>query len=97
VKRAGGRVVGTVAFPFPDTTDFSSFLVQAQASRAKVIGLAAAGANMTNLIKQAAEFGPHRRGQRLVSLLLVITDVHALGLETAQGLVLSSPFYWDLE
>ena len=96
VKQAGGRVVGTVAFPFPDTTDFSSFLVQAQSSRAKVVGLAAAGANMTNLIKQAAEFGVARRGQRLVSLLLVITDVHALGLEAAQGLVLSSPFYWDL-
>ncbi len=95
VRAAGGRVVGSVRTPFPGTTDFSSFLLQAQASRAKVIGLANAGVDTINSIKQAAEFGITRRGIRIASLLLFITDVHALGLEVAQGLVCANTFYWD--
>ena len=95
VTAAGGRVIGSVRHPFPNT-DFSSFLLQAQASRAQVIGLANAGADTTNAIKQAAEFGITRRGQRIAGLLVFITDVDALGIETAQGLVLSETFYWDL-
>jgi branched-chain amino acid transport system substrate-binding protein len=96
VRSAGGRVLGQVRTPFPGTTDFSSFLVQAQASRAKVIGLANAGGDTINSIKQAAEFGITRRGVKLAGLLVFVTDVHALGLQTAQGLVLTETFYWDL-
>ena len=96
VRQAGGRVVGQVRTPFPGTTDFSSFLVQAQASRAQVIGLANAGGDTINSIKQAGEFGITRRGVRLAGLLVFVTDVHSLGLQTAQGLVLTETFYWDL-
>jgi branched-chain amino acid transport system substrate-binding protein len=96
VRAAGGRVLGSVRTPFPGTTDFSSFLLQAQSSRAKVIGLANAGVDTINSIKQAAEFGITRRGIKIASLLLFITDVHALGLEVAQGLVCANTFYWDL-
>jgi branched-chain amino acid transport system substrate-binding protein len=96
IRAAGGRVLGQVRTPFPGTTDFSSFLVQAQASRAKVIGLANAGGDTINTIKQAAEFGITRRGVKLAALLLFISDVHALGLQTAQGLVCTETFYWDL-
>ncbi|MFM7608307.1 MAG: ABC transporter substrate-binding protein, partial [Alphaproteobacteria bacterium] len=96
VRAAGGRVVGQVRTPFPGTTDFSSFLLQAQASRAKVIGLANAGTDTSNSIKQAAEFGITRRGIKLASMLMFITDVHALGLETAQGLVCTASYYWDM-
>ncbi|GIX09328.1 ABC transporter substrate-binding protein [Elioraea sp.] len=96
VRKAGGRVVGGVRTPFPGTTDFSSFLLQAQASGAQVIGLANAGGDTINSIKQAAEFGITRGGQRLAGLLVFLTDVHALGLQTAQGLVLTESFYWDL-
>jgi branched-chain amino acid transport system substrate-binding protein len=96
VRQAGGRVLGQVRTPFPGTTDFSSFLVQAQASRAKVIGLANAGSDTINCIKQAAEFGLNRRGVRLASLLMFLPDVHALGLQVAQGLVCTETFYWDL-
>jgi branched-chain amino acid transport system substrate-binding protein len=96
VRKAGGRVVGSVRTPFPGTTDFSSFLLQAQASGAQVIGLANAGGDTINCIKQAAEFGITRSGQRLAGLLVFLTDVHALGLQTAQGLVLTESFYWDL-
>jgi branched-chain amino acid transport system substrate-binding protein len=96
VKAAGGRVLGQVRTPFPGTSDFSSFLLQAQASRAKVIGLANAGADTTNCIKQAAEFGVMRGGVKLAGLLVFLSDVHALGLQTAQGLVLTETFYWDL-
>jgi branched-chain amino acid transport system substrate-binding protein len=96
VRNAGGRVLGQVRTPFPGTTDFSSFLVQAQASRAKVIGLANAGGDTINCIKQAAEFGITRRGIKLASLLMFLPDVHALGLQTAQGLVCTETFYWDL-
>jgi branched-chain amino acid transport system substrate-binding protein len=96
VRTAGGRVIGQVRTPFPGTTDFSSFLLQAQTSRAKVIGLANAGADTTNCIKQAAEFGLTRRGVKLAGLLVFLSDVHSLGLQTAQGLVLTETFYWDL-
>jgi branched-chain amino acid transport system substrate-binding protein len=96
VRAAGGRIIGQVRTPFPGTTDFSSFLVQAQASRAKVIGLANAGADTQNCVKQAAEFGLTRRGIKLASLLLFVNDVHGLGLQTAQGLVCTESFYWDL-
>ncbi len=96
VRAAGGRVVGSVRHPFPATTDFSSFLVQAQASRAQVIGLANAGADTINSIKQIGEFGLTRRGIKVAALLLFDTDVHALGLATAQGLVCANTFYWDL-
>ncbi len=96
VRAQGGRVLGQVRTPFPGTTDFSSFLVQAQATRAKVIGLANAGTDTTNCVKQAAEFGLTRRGVKLASLLMFLTDVHALGLNVAQGLVCTETFYWDL-
>ena len=96
VQAAGGRVLGAVRTPFPGTTDFSSFLLQAQASRAKVIGLANAGTDTINCIKQAAEFGMARRGIKLASMLMFLPDVHALGLATAQGLVCTESFYWDL-
>lgn len=95
VQKAGGKVLGSVRHPFPGT-DFSSFLLQAQASKAKVIGLANAGGDTINSVKQAAEFGITEAGQKLGGLLVFITDVHALGLKTAQGLVLTESFYWDL-
>jgi len=95
VKAAGGKVLGNVETPFPGTTDFSSFLLQAQSSGAKVIGLANAGADTINCIKQAAEFGVTRTA-KIAGLLVYISDVHSLGLQTAQGLVLSATFYWDL-
>ena len=95
VTKAGGRVLGSVRTPFPGN-DFSSFLLQAQASKAKVIGLANAGGDTINAIKQAAEFGITQGGQKLAGLLVFLTDVHSLGLQTAQGLVLTETFYWDL-
>ncbi|MCV0395071.1 MAG: ABC transporter substrate-binding protein [Rhizobiaceae bacterium] len=95
VKEAGGEVLGVVRTPFPGT-DFSSFLLQAQASGADVIGLANAGGDTINSIKQAAEFGITQAGQSIAGLLVFTNDVHALGLEVAQGLVLTSSFYWDL-
>jgi branched-chain amino acid transport system substrate-binding protein len=94
VEANGGKVVGKVRHPFP-ATDFSSFLLQAQASKAKIIGLANAGADTINSIKQAAEFGITQGGQNLAGLLVFITDVHALGLQRAQGLVFTETFYWD--
>jgi len=94
VLARGGKVLGKVRHPFPGT-DFSSFLLQAQGSKAKVIGLANAGGDTINSIKQAAEFGITAGGQSLASLLLFITDVHALGLKTAQGLVFTEAWYWD--
>ncbi|MFL5256204.1 MAG: ABC transporter substrate-binding protein [Rhodopila sp.] len=93
VTSAGGKVVGGVSYPFPGTTDFSSYLLQAQSSGAKVLGLANAGADTINTIKQAKEFGT---GMRLAGLLLFLTDVHSLGLEVAQGIVLTDSFYWDM-
>src|SRR5207248_6908453 len=95
VVKNGGKVLGKVRHPFPGT-DFSSFLLQAQASKAKVIGLANAGADTTNAIKQAAEFGIVAGGQQFAGLLVFISDVHALSLEKANGLVLTEAFYWDL-
>src|SRR5689334_10775251 len=91
----GGKVVGGVKHPL-NTPDFSSFLLQAQASKAKIIGLANAGGDTTNTIKQAAEFGIGKGGQKLAALLLFLTDVKALGLETAQGLNFTETFYWDM-
>ncbi len=96
VQAAGGKVLGSARFPFPGTTDFSAFLVQAQSSRAKVVGLATAAADTVNCIKQAREFGLARRGQKLAGLVMFTTDIHAIGLEAAQGLLLSEVFYWDL-
>jgi len=95
VKKNGGKVLGQVRHPL-NTQDFSSFLLQAQASKAKIIGLANAGGDTTNAIKQAAEFGIVQRGQNLAGLLVFITDVHGLGLNTAQGLILTEAWYWDL-
>lgn len=94
VTAAGGKVLGAVRHPFP-ANDFSSFLLQAQSSGAKVVGLANAGADTTNAIKQAGEFGLVAAGQRLAGLLVFLTDVHSLGLQTAQGLVITTGFYWD--
>ena len=90
----GGRVLGSVKHPL-NTADFSSFLLQAQASKAKVIGLANAGGDTINAIKAAAEFGIVKGGQKIAGLLVNITDIHALGLKAAQGILLSEPFYWD--
>jgi branched-chain amino acid transport system substrate-binding protein len=94
VEKAGGKVLGSVRVPFPGT-DFSSFLLQAQSSGAQVIGLANAGGDTINSIKQAAEFGIVQGGQSLAGLLIFVTDVHALGLKAAQGLIFTSPWYWD--
>ncbi|HET6280127.1 MAG TPA: ABC transporter substrate-binding protein [Polyangia bacterium] len=94
VLKNGGKVLGKVRHPL-NTQDFSSFLLQAQASKAKIIGLANAGGDTTNAIKQAAEFGIGKGGQSLAGLLVFITDVNALGLPTAQGLILTETFYWD--
>ena len=93
VTSAGGKVVGAAPYPFPGTSDFSSFLLQAQSSGAKVVAFANAGADTINSIKQAKEFGIT---QTLAGLLVFISDVHSMGLATAEGLVISSPFYWDL-
>ena len=95
VVKAGGKVLGKVRHPFPGT-DFSSFLLQAQSSKAKVIALANAGGDTINSIKQAAEFGIVKGGQKLAGLLMFLTDVHSLGLNTAQGLNFTVTFYWDM-
>jgi branched-chain amino acid transport system substrate-binding protein len=95
VLKSGGKVVGKVRVPI-NTQDFSSFLLQAQASKAKIIGLANAGGDTINSIKQAAEFGIVKGGQNLAGLLVFLSDVHGLGLEKAQGLILTTTFYWDM-
>ncbi len=95
VKNAGGKIAGSSLYPFPGTSDFSSFLVQAQSSGAKVIGLANAGGDTVNSIKQINEFGINKT-MKVAALLMFINDVHALGLETANGLNLTESFYWDL-
>ncbi|HEY2992143.1 MAG TPA: ABC transporter substrate-binding protein [Methylomirabilota bacterium] len=95
VIKSGGKVLGKVRHPL-NTQDFSSFLLQAQASKAKIIGLANAGGDTTNAIKQGAEFGIVKGGQNFAGLLVFLTDVHALGLPTAQGLIFTETFYWDL-
>ena len=94
VKENGGTVVGAVKAPL-NTQDFSAFLLQAQSSGAKIIGLANAGGDTINSIKQAAEFGIVQGGQNLAGLLIFITDIHSLGLKTAQGLIFTAAFYWD--
>jgi len=95
VKASGGKVLGQVRVPL-NTQDFSSYLLQAQSSKAKIIGLANGGGDTINSIKQASEFGIVKGGQNLAGLLVFITDVHGLGLEKAQGLMLTETFYWDL-
>jgi branched-chain amino acid transport system substrate-binding protein len=95
VVKSGGKVIGTVRHPL-NSSDFSSYLLQAQASKAKIIGMANAGGDTTNTIKQASEFGIVAGGQKLAGLLLFITDVHSLGLKVAQGLNFTETFYWDL-
>ncbi|HEY3681189.1 MAG TPA: ABC transporter substrate-binding protein [Bradyrhizobium sp.] len=94
VTANGGKVLGSVRVPL-NSSDFSSFLLQAQSSKAKVIGLANAGLDTTNSIKQAAEFGIVKSGQKLAGLLVTLAEVHGLGLDAAQGLVLTEGFYWD--
>jgi branched-chain amino acid transport system substrate-binding protein len=96
VTSAGGKVLGQALAPFPGTTDFSSFLVQAQTSGAKVVGLANGGADTVNCIKQAAEFGIMKGGQKVAGLIFLIHDVHGVGLSSAQGVLLTEPFYWNL-
>ena len=95
VTKNGGKILGAVKVPL-NNQDFSSFLLQAQASKAKIIGLANAGGDTTNAIKQAAEFGIVKGGQSLAGLLVFVSDIHALGLQTAQGLILTNTFYWDM-
>jgi branched-chain amino acid transport system substrate-binding protein len=95
VLKNGGKVLGKVRHPL-NSSDFSSYLLQAQSSKAKIIGLANAGGDTTNTIKQAAEFGIVRGGQNLAGLLVFITDVHGLGLQTAQGLIFTESWYWDM-
>jgi branched-chain amino acid transport system substrate-binding protein len=96
VQQEGGKVVGSVRHPL-NNADFSSFLLQAQSSGAKVVGLANAGLDTTNSVKQAAEFGLTAGGQKLAGLLMTLAEVHGLGLKAAQGLVLTEGFYWDLD
>ncbi|SDT19553.1 ABC transporter substrate-binding protein [Bradyrhizobium canariense] len=94
VQANGGKVLGSVRIPL-NSSDFSSFLLQAQSSKAKIVGLANAGLDTTNSIKQAAEFGIVNGGQKLAGLLMTLSEVHGLGLQAAQGLVLTEGFYWD--
>jgi branched-chain amino acid transport system substrate-binding protein len=96
VTKAGGKVLGAALYPFPETTDFSSYLLQAQASGAKVVGFANAGDDAVNSVKQAHEFGLTQNGTRLAGLLVTLNVVHALTLDVAQGLTLTESFYWDL-
>jgi branched-chain amino acid transport system substrate-binding protein len=95
VKESGGKVLGNVRHPL-NSSDFSSFLLQAQASKAKVIGLANAGGDTTNALKQASEFGITQGGQKMIALLQEITDTHALGVKATQGLIVTDAFYWDM-
>lgn len=96
VDKAGGKVLGSIAYPFPSTTDFSSYLLQAQASGADVIAFGNAGTDAVNCVKQAHEFGLAQGGKRLAAMLAFIQVVHSLGLDTAQGLLLTESFYWDM-
>jgi branched-chain amino acid transport system substrate-binding protein len=96
IEQSGGRVLGAIYHPI-NTSDFSSFLLQAQASKAQIVGLANAGADTINSIKQGSEFGIVAGGQKFAALLMFITDVHSLGLKTAQGLQYTSAFYWDMD
>ena len=94
VTKSGGKVLGSVRHPL-NTSDFSSFILQAQASKSKIVGLANAGGDTINSIKQASEFGIVQGGQNLAGLLVFVTDVHALGLKIAQGLIFTGAWYWD--
>jgi branched-chain amino acid transport system substrate-binding protein len=96
ILESGGKIIGAVRHPFA-TADLSSFVVQAQASKAKIIGLASGPPDNTNAIKLGGEFGVFQGGQQMAGLLVLITDVHALGLKAAQGLVLTTSFYWDMD
>ncbi len=96
VTKSGGKVLGRVRYPFPDTTDFSGYLQQAQASGAKVLGLANAGLDSVNCVKQAHEFGLPQSGMKIAPLLIFLDGIRSLGLETAQGLHLTETYYWDL-
>jgi branched-chain amino acid transport system substrate-binding protein len=96
VEAGGGKIVGSAAYPFPGTTDFSSFLLQAQSSGAKVVGFCNTGGDMESCVKQAHEFGLARSGIRIVSLFGFITEVKSMGLQTAEGLLVSETFYWDM-
>ncbi len=96
VKETGGKVVGSVRHPL-NSSDFSSYLLQAQASKAKVVALANAGGDTTNALKQATEFGLTKGGQKLIALLFEITDAYAIGLKDGQGLIATDAFYWDLD
>lgn len=96
VKASGGKVLGSVAYPFPGTADFSSFLLQAQASGAKVVGLCNTGGDMENCVKQAKDFGLAQGSTKVAALFGFITEVKSMGLDVAQGLQISETFYWDL-
>ena len=96
VTAEGGKVLGQALAPFPGTTDFSSFIVQAKASGAKVLGLANGGLDTVNCIKQAAEFGIMKGGQKVAGMLMLIQDIHGIGLQAAQGVVMTEPYYWNL-
>jgi branched-chain amino acid transport system substrate-binding protein len=96
INASGGKVLGQAPYPFPGTSDYSSYLLQAQASGAKVIGLCNTGGDMENCVKQAAEFSLASQGVKVAALVGFITEVKSMGLETAQGLLLSGTFYWDL-
>ncbi len=96
VTGAGGKVLGQALAPFPGTTDFSSHIVQAKASGAKVLGLANGGADTVNCIKQAAEFGLMQGGMKVAGMLVLTHDIHGMGLQAAQGVLLTEPFYWDM-
>ena len=96
VRQSGGKVLGTVAYPFPGTSDFSSFLLQAQSSGAKVVAFANAGHDLINCVKQAHEFGLTANGTRLAGMIVFVTEIHALGLDIGQGLSLCETYYWDL-
>jgi branched-chain amino acid transport system substrate-binding protein len=96
IRANGGKVLGAVRHPFA-TPDLSSFILQAQASKAKIIGIASGPPDNTNAIKLAGEFGVFQGGQQLAGLLVVITDIHALGLQAAKGLILTTSFYWDMD
>ena len=96
IVQNGGKVIGSVAHPFA-TPDLSSFILQAQASKAKIIGLASGPPDNVNAIKLGGEFGIFTGGQQMAGLLVLITDVHALGLKAAQGLLLTTSFYWDMD
>lgn len=95
VEAAGGKVLGSARHPL-NSSDFSSYLLQAQASKAKIIGLANAGGDLINAIKQASEFGIVARGQNLAGIVMFISDIHSLGLKLAQGLIITEAYYWDL-